>query len=201
MKSRGRAEVYLIALLVICKFNYTAHGHRESERVMKTYTKEELKEIIQNHDKWINCEGGERADLSYANLSYANLSSADLRYADLSYADLRSAKEDFYSILDVVKTEVNGLFMSLLDGKVNGSTYEGECACLVGTIANVKGVNYKDIPLLKPNLERPAERLFLAIERGDTPDSNPISEIVRQWIVEYSKKNDIKLFTRKVVWE
>jgi hypothetical protein len=36
-------------------------------------------------------DGGERADLSYANLSYADLSSADLRYANLSYADLSAA--------------------------------------------------------------------------------------------------------------
>ena len=44
---------------------------------MKTYTAEELKEILKLHKKWINNEdGGTRADLSSANLSYADLSSA-----------------------------------------------------------------------------------------------------------------------------
>ena len=41
-----------------------------------------IKEILEKHKKWLNAEdGGERADLSYANLS-----DADLRGANLSYA-------------------------------------------------------------------------------------------------------------------
>ena len=49
------------------------------------------------HKRWLHDkEGGESANLSYANLRYANLSSANLSYANLrsanlSYADLRSA--------------------------------------------------------------------------------------------------------------
>lgn len=59
---------------------------------MRILTKEQLKEILDKHLKWLRSEeGGERANLSYADLRYADLSSADLRYADLSYADLRSA--------------------------------------------------------------------------------------------------------------
>jgi hypothetical protein len=64
---------------------------------MKTYTLEELKDIISKHLKYLTDEeGGERADLSYANLRnadlrYANLSNADLRYADLRNANLRNA--------------------------------------------------------------------------------------------------------------
>ena len=59
--------------------------------------KEELEEILKKHKKWLNAEeGGERADLRYANLSSSNLrsadlSSADLRYANLSYANLSYA--------------------------------------------------------------------------------------------------------------
>lgn len=52
---------------------------------MKTYTAEELKEILAKHRLWwFDEEGGERADLSGADLS-----GADLRSADLSGADLR----------------------------------------------------------------------------------------------------------------
>jgi uncharacterized protein YjbI with pentapeptide repeats len=59
---------------------------------MKTYTAEELAEIIKKHGMWLRDEdGGERANLSYANLRSANLRSANLRSADLSYANLRSA--------------------------------------------------------------------------------------------------------------
>jgi hypothetical protein len=59
--------------------------------------KEELKEILDSHKKWLNNEpDGKKADLSFANLSgadlrYANLRYANLRGADLSYADLRYA--------------------------------------------------------------------------------------------------------------
>jgi uncharacterized protein YjbI with pentapeptide repeats len=75
---------------------------------MKTFTRQELDKIIDNHKLWLSSGGekGERANLSSANLSSANLSYADLRsanlssanlsyanlsYADLRYADLRSA--------------------------------------------------------------------------------------------------------------
>lgn len=43
-----------------------------------------LNKILENHKKWINSEeGGERADLSYANLRVANLRGADLRVANM----------------------------------------------------------------------------------------------------------------------
>ena len=38
---------------------------------MRTFTKEQLKEILAKHKAWLNNEdGGERADLSYANLRF-----------------------------------------------------------------------------------------------------------------------------------
>ena len=59
---------------------------------MRTFTKEQLAEILQKHKMWVDGEeGGERADLSSADLRFANLRSANLRSADLSSADLSSA--------------------------------------------------------------------------------------------------------------
>ena len=64
---------------------------------MKEVSKEELAIILDKHAKYLNGgDGGERADLSYANLSsanlcYADLSSANLRSANLSSANLSSA--------------------------------------------------------------------------------------------------------------
>ncbi len=55
-------------------------------------TKEELKEILDSHKKWLNNEpDGKKADLRFADLRGANLRDADLRFADLRYADLRDA--------------------------------------------------------------------------------------------------------------
>ncbi|HBI5936458.1 TPA: pentapeptide repeat-containing protein, partial [Listeria monocytogenes] len=47
---------------------------------------EELDIILENHEKWLRDEGGERADLRCADLSNANLRHADLSNADLSNA-------------------------------------------------------------------------------------------------------------------
>ncbi|WP_458255676.1 pentapeptide repeat-containing protein [Dysosmobacter welbionis] len=54
--------------------------------------KQELKNILDKHLKWLRGEnGGKRADLSGADLSRADLSRADLSRADLSRADLSRA--------------------------------------------------------------------------------------------------------------
>ena len=59
---------------------------------MKTYTKEELKVILNNHEKWLNNDdNGVRANLGNADLRNVNLYGANLRNADLGYADLRNA--------------------------------------------------------------------------------------------------------------
>ena len=61
-------------------------------------TNDELKKIIEKHEKWMKCqEGGERADLRGADLRGTNLCGADLYGADLfgtnlCGADLRGTK-------------------------------------------------------------------------------------------------------------
>src|SRR3546814_6377319 len=69
-------------------------------------------------------------------------------------------------ILLGAQKEVPGLIKALQAGRVNGSTYSGECACLVGTIANVRGV---DVATLEQASRRPAEQWFLMIREGDKP--------------------------------
>ena len=66
---------------------------------MRTFTKEQLAEILQKHKMWVDGkEGGERANLSSADLSGANLSDANLSFADLSDANLSDAKNLVSSI-------------------------------------------------------------------------------------------------------
>jgi hypothetical protein len=140
------------------------------------------------------------ADLSSADLSSADLSSADLSLADLSSANLSLAnlslanlsldqqifiRDDIWAVLSSAPSEVEGLRQALIDGKVNGSHYEGKCACLVGTIANVRGCNYKTLGALKPNSCRPSEIFFLGINEGDTPETNKISKQALIWIDEW----------------
>ena len=52
------------------------------------YTEQELKDILDNHQKWLDGkDGGVRANLLGANLSRANLLGADLSGANLSDDD------------------------------------------------------------------------------------------------------------------
>ena len=62
---------------------------------------------------------------------------------------------------------------------------EGDCACLVGTIANVRGCNYETLPGIKPDNNRPAERWFMSISEGDTPEKNAASALTLEWIKEF----------------
>ena len=126
------------------------------------------------------------ANLRGADLSGANLSGADLIDANLSGADLSDAKNDFWEILLRAPNEIAGLRAALVAGKVDGSTYEGTCSCLVGTIANVRGTGYCDLGNgIKPDSSRPAERWFMGIRKGDTPETNQISAITVGWLDEF----------------
>ena len=126
-----------------------------------------------------------KANLSGANLSGANLSKVNLSGADLSGANLSVIKNDFWAVLLHARNEVIALRKSLIEGNVDGSTYEGSCACLVGTIAKAKGCKYDSIPDLTPQSSRPAERFFLAIRQGDTHENNQCSKLAVEWIDEW----------------
>jgi hypothetical protein len=130
------------------------------------------------------------ANLSEANLRGANLRAADLSAANLSEANLRGAnlsviRDDLWAVLSAAPREVEGLRAALIEGRVNGSAYSGSCACLVGTLANVRGVDYHSMGVLRPNASRPIERFFLSINQGDKPDANQHSALVVQWIDEW----------------
>ena len=126
------------------------------------------------------------ADLSDADLRGADLSDADLRDAVLRGADLRSFKADMWATLTENRAEVSGLIKALREGRINGSQYTGSCACLVGTIANVKGVDYS---ALTHSPDNPAERWFMMIREGDKPGDDTAGGFAAskalEWALEY----------------
>src|SRR5258707_396201 len=103
----------------------------------------------------------------------------------LDGAVLDEIKRDLFEVLDAAQKEVSGLLAALEAGKINGSVYTGECACLIGTIANVRGCTYDDLGDLRPNPSRPAERWFLAVRKGHTPENHPVAKITAGWIREW----------------
>jgi hypothetical protein len=133
-----------------------------------------------------------RADLTRANLRYANLTEADLTEAELTRADLtydqlvsantRAIRADLYESLPALVHEIAAHRQLLMEGKIDGQVYEGACACFVGSIANIRGVKYRQMPDLIPNSSRPIERFYLAIRKGDTPETNAVSRLVVEWI-------------------
>jgi uncharacterized protein YjbI with pentapeptide repeats len=130
------------------------------------------------------------ADLSRANLSGANLINTDLNgvnlsNADLSRANLRNVQKDLNKILEKARDEVEGLLTALKEGRIDGSCYTSHIACLVGTIANIRHANYKELSGIEPDSNRPAERWFLAIRKGDTPSTSQIAAITEKWILEF----------------
>jgi hypothetical protein len=132
------------------------------------------------------------ANLSSANLSFANLSSANLSFANLSSANLRFAKNipqsyinicsrDMLFVFEHLKSELPFLRKALIDGKVNGTQYAGDCACLIGTLAKAKNITTPDdiekkicplIPFYDMGLHNPGEQWFWQIREGDTPDKS-----------------------------
>ena len=115
----------------------------------------------------------------------ANLRGANLYGANLYGANLTPIRDDIWAVLSSAPREVEGLRTALIEGRIDGSTYEGPCACLVGTIANLQQTEYKAIANLQPNASRPAERFFMCIARGDTPETNKVSKLVLGWIDEW----------------
>jgi uncharacterized protein YjbI with pentapeptide repeats len=114
--------------------------------------------------------------------SGANLKGANLKGANLKGAYLQPIRDDVWAMLSSAPAEVEGLRLAIIEGRVNGSQYHGECACLIGTIANVRKCDPNQLGILKPNENRPAERFFLAIKQGDTPETNQASKIALEWV-------------------
>jgi hypothetical protein len=173
--------------------------------------KDTLKEAVvekNNRDANLRSANLRGADLCDADLRSANLRSANLRGADLYGAnlygadlygaDLRSANlwqlpkdfinqssRDILFILQSLRKEVPYLKQSLIDGKVDGSTYNGDCACLVGTLGNADGgvdAVCNAIPFYQKGTKNPGESWFLSIHKGDTPETNQFAAHVMKLI-------------------
>ena len=122
-----------------------------------------------------------RANLTGANLTGANLTGANLTGADLTRANLTYIRDDIWAVLSSLPSEVPALIEALKAGRVDGSTYSGECSCLVGTLARTGGMSVDGIESLRPNSSRPAERFFMGICEGDTPETNQVSKLACEW--------------------
>jgi uncharacterized protein YjbI with pentapeptide repeats len=125
------------------------------------------------------------ASLDGARLVGASLDGARLDHARLVGASLDHIRNDLWDVLLRARPEVPALLETLRAGRIDGSTYQGECACLAGTIANTRGVSYDALGFADSS--RPIERWFLGIREGDTPETNQIAKITEGWIEEFQR--------------
>jgi hypothetical protein len=141
------------------------------------------------------------ADLRAANLRDANLRAANLRAANLRAANLRDVREDLFAVLAKAPNEVTGLLAALREGRVDGTQYEGDCACLVGTIANLRHEPHDALKIdLEPDATRPAEVFFLAIGQGDTPENSAVSRVVVEWIEQWLREQGREVPAHRVLY-
>ena len=119
----------------------------------------------------------------------ANLTRADLTGANLTDADLTAAKEDLFQVLSRWPAEVPALLAEVNAGRIDGSVYSGECSCLKGTIAKIKHTDVYRTPGMDLDAGSPAERWFMPLRPGHTPQNNPIAKITSEWIREWLATN------------
>jgi hypothetical protein len=137
--------------------------------------------------KGANLEG---ANLEGANLEGANLEGAYLKGVYLEGGNLPTVRADFLAAVLNLPNELEFLRDTIKAGKVNGSTYSGECACLAGTLAHAKGIEcYTGEPIKNgrtfiADSSSPRECFFLAIKEGDTPKNNVASKLALEWTEE-----------------
>ena len=131
------------------------------------------------------------ANLRGANLRGANLRGANLGDANLGGANLAFFKTDLIAEILKLPDELENLRDTLKAGKIDGSTYSGECSCLAGTIAKHRGIEEYQGTEIKENgiafianSSSPREQFFMAIRKGDTPENNGAAKVALEWIEE-----------------
>lgn len=88
---------------------------------MKSISYNKLKEMLYNHELWLNCRGGKKINLSYTDLSNIDLSDADLRYVDLSGADLSNANLSNTDLSGTNLSNANLIYANLINANLSNA--------------------------------------------------------------------------------
>ena len=128
----------------------------------------------------------------------ANLRDANLRNIPQSY--INQCSRDMLFIFQHLKKELPFLREKLVKGEVDGTQYDGECACLIGSLGNADdGVENvcKTIPYYDKGLHNFGEQWFWQIHKGDTPKNNEFAKHALLLIDSILKPKKSKKTTKK----
>ncbi len=145
---------------------------------MKTFTKEEIQEILRKHQLWLDeKEGGERADFSGAYLSYADLSRAYLSYADLSGADLTNARgvpgiacPEKGSFIGFKKARRKIVELLILEDSMRSSATTRKCRCSKAKVLSITNLDGSDAGIKAVQSGRTANFVYSVGETVEVPD-------------------------------
>jgi uncharacterized protein YjbI with pentapeptide repeats len=152
---------------------------RVKEEIKMKMNEDELKIVLDKHEKWLNDEeGGERADLRDANLRYANLRYANLQHADLQGANLRDA-----DLRDADLQDADLQDADLRDADLHGADLHG---------ANLRYADLQDADLRDANL-RDADLRYADLRDADLHGANLRYADLRGANLRYADLRDANL--------
>jgi hypothetical protein len=144
-------------------------------------TSEEIKKVLELHKKWLNNEqGGERANLRWADLSCANLSGAKLsradmrettlRLADLRWADLRETTLRLADLrgTNLTRADLRGadLDLSCFPLWCGGSQFKCDTKLVYQLLAHICTLEFDDTEGIKDLIMPFAVKSHRAVDLG-----------------------------------
>jgi len=115
--------------------------------------KKDLTKILNDHKKWVNGEGGERANLCDANLCDANLRNADLWNADLRNTNLWNADLRNTNLRNTNLCDANLCDANLRNANLRNANLRNTNLCDANLCdANLRNANLRNADLRNTNL-------------------------------------------------
>jgi hypothetical protein len=146
--------------------------------------------LIWESEKETIKEAVEEKNKRDANLRDADLYGADLAKLPTDY--INQCSRDMLFIFQCLKPELAEFRKKLIAGEIDGTQYEGDCACLIGTMGKLDGgisKVCKTISFYEKGTHNGGEAWFLNIHKNDTPENNEFSKHALLLVDQVLKSN------------
>ena len=155
---------------------------------MKKISREELNEMLVQHELWLNNKGGEQLNLRNVDLRDADLGYADLRDADLGYANLRDANLTNADLRDANLTNADLRYANLTNTNLRGI----DLGCADLRDADLRNADLRNANLGNADLEY-AYLKDVNLEYADLSSANLKNANLRNANLKYVKTNHLTI--------